>query len=267
MSDSYGSIDKAPDHLKPTAHTTFQKIAFAYAILSDPIRRKRYDTTGSISDTIINTDSFGWSDYYAEQYKDAISGDSIAKFAKQYKGSKEEKNDLLGAYVDCKGEMAKIYSIVMLSQPSEDEERFRVIIDEAIQGGNVEAFEAYTKETKAQKRRRISQYENEGKEAIQYAEKLGIADNLFNKGGSSRSESSLQALIQKNQKDRANFLDKLEAKYTPEPKSKNRKKREAEKDRSEPSEEAFQVATVMLQRKKEGTRKKDSKGYAKQAKN
>ena len=38
--------DKASPEDKDSAHTKFQEIAFAYAILSDQRRRKRYDTTG-----------------------------------------------------------------------------------------------------------------------------------------------------------------------------------------------------------------------------
>src|SRR4051794_23280445 len=39
--------DKATAEEKDEAHRRFQEIAFAYAILSDEKRRKRYDTTGN----------------------------------------------------------------------------------------------------------------------------------------------------------------------------------------------------------------------------
>ena len=38
-------------------------IAFAYAVLSDPARRKRYDETGSTSESIVDSDGFSWTDF------------------------------------------------------------------------------------------------------------------------------------------------------------------------------------------------------------
>jgi DnaJ family protein C protein 9 len=247
---TYIYLDKAPDHLKSTAHTTFQSIAFAYAILSDPVRRKRYDTTGSTSESIVDSDGFSWSDFYSEQYKDAISADAIEKFAKIYKGSDEEKDDLLAAYEKTKGKMHLVYTIVMLSNPAEDEDRFRVIIDEAIELGDVKSYRAYSDETPQQREKRIATHDAEADEAVAYAEELGIADKLFKKGkkgSQSKGEDALKSLILKRQQDRGSFLDNLEAKYAPKAKSKKSKKRVQEyEDEGEPSEEAFQAAAARL---------------------
>lgn len=239
--------DKAPEHLKSEAHTTFQSVAFAYAVLSDPIRRKRYDTTGSTSESIVDSEGFSWSDFYNEQYKDAISDDAIETFARKYKKSNDEKDDVLIAYEKTKGNMVQLYQTVMLSDPTEDEPRFRVIIDAAIKVKDVEAYPAYTKETKAQRKRRIENFNTEGKEAMAYAEKLGVADKLFKKSGQAKGEDALMAMIQKKQKGgmSASFLDQLEAKYAPKPKSSKGKKR-SPPDEDEPSEEAFQAAAARL---------------------
>ncbi|KAB8299989.1 hypothetical protein EYC80_000230 [Monilinia laxa] len=220
--------DKAPEHLKDTSHTKFQEIAFAYAILSDPNRRKRYDRTGSTSESV-DADGFSWTDFYSEQYRDIVTVDAIREFSNVYKGSDEEKDDLLGAYTTFKGQWGKIYQVVMLSDPVEDEERFREIIEDAIKKGDVEEYPVFRNETKASKVRRMKKArEEEEKEAAEAAEKLG-ADKLLK--GSSRDAPAnskkkpkkesgghmddLAAIIQARQASRMNgsFLDGLAAKY------------------------------------------------------
>lgn len=256
-------LDKAPDHLKDTAHTTFQSIAFAYAILSDETRRKRYDTTGSTSESIVDSDGFSWTDFYSEQYRDIISGEAIEKFAKQYRGSDEEKDDLLMAYEKHKGKMDRIYEDVMLSNVTEDDDRFRAIIDAAIASGDVQGYKAYVNESQASKERRIKHANREAEEAMAYAEELGIKDKLFGKSSKGKSkangEDALMALIQKRQEGRGSFLDNLEAKYAAKGKGKAKKgqKRASddadEVDEGEPSEEAFQAAAARLKKPKANT--------------
>jgi DnaJ family protein C protein 9 len=254
--------DKAPDHLKDTAHATFQSIAFAYAILSDSTRRKRYDTTGSTSESIIDSDGFSWSDFYSEQFQDVISVEAIEKFAKQYKGSDEEKDDLLISYQKHKGNMDKVYHEIMLSDPIEDDDRFRAIIDTAIASGDVQGYKAYVNETRASKDRRIKQANREGAEAMAYAEELGVKDKLFRKAANgkpkSNGEDALMALIQKRQVDRGSFLDNLEAKYAAKEKGKAKKGKKRASDEEEaadgePSEEAFQATAARLKKHKADT--------------
>ncbi|KAI1813463.1 DnaJ domain-containing protein [Poronia punctata] len=244
--------DKVAEDKKKEAHEKFQSIAFAYAVLSDPARRKRYDETGSTSESIVDSDGFSWSDFYREQFRDAISNDAIEKFAAAYKGSDEERDDILVAYEEHEGNMDGIYETVMLSDVLKDDERFRKIIDDAIASKDVPAFKAYTKESKKSKQARIKAAKDEGAEAEEYAKELGVHDKLFgNKGGNKKGkkkgspEDDLAALIQRNQSRRADFLDNIAAKYgatTSAPKK--GKKRRAEE--SEPSEEAFEAAAARL---------------------
>ena len=137
----------------------------------------------------------------------------------------------------------------MLSNPLHDEDRFRGYIDNAIKNGEVEAYDAYTKETQKQRNARQARAKRDGKEAEEYAKKLGKYEKLFgdsasksNKKISKKDEGpDLVELIQQRQKGRAEtFLDNLEAKYAVPKKgttkSRNGKKRKAE----EPPEELFQ---------------------------
>jgi DnaJ homolog subfamily C member 9 len=251
------SRDKVPEDKKEEAHAKFQEIAFAYAVLSDPARRKRYDTTGSTAESIVDSEGFNWSDYYRDQFKDSISADAIEKFAEQYKGSDEEKDDLLIAYEQAEGDMDLVYETVMLSDPSQDDERFRQVIDEAIRSKDVPAFKAYTKESKKKREARVKQAKAEANEAESYAQELGVHDKLFgSKGkkgkGKGSSEDALAALISKRQQDRsASFLDHLEEKYGASAKSKGKKSKKRAVE-EEPSEEAFQAAAARLKKPKAG---------------
>ncbi|KAH6647975.1 hypothetical protein BKA67DRAFT_579109 [Truncatella angustata] len=204
------------DAEKEAAKEKFQQVALAYAVLSDSARRKRYDATGDTSETLRGSD-FSWTDFYAEQFRDAVSEDAIKKFADQYKNSDEEKDDILVAYEKHKGNMDRIYEEVMLSNVLEDDERFRGIIDEAVASKDVKAFKAYTNESKKSKDARIKAAKGEAAEAEEYAKELGVHDKLFKnkKGKKSKKDddSDLAALILGRQKSRAGFFDNLEAKY------------------------------------------------------
>ena len=235
--------DKAPEESKAAAHTKFQEIAFAYAILSDSRRRNRYDLTGRTEDSLdLDDDAFDWVSYYREQYKDVITADAIEGFANKYKGSEEERGDVLSWYEKCEGKMTKLYKNVMLSDPADDEERFRAIIDAGTESGEVEAFEAYTEESEGSRKKRVDaarkRKEKEAKEAERHAEDLRIGKDLKKKGKKEKDDGmgELAALIGQRQKGRSdNFLADLEAKYAP----KGRAKAGAKRGMEEPPEEAF----------------------------
>lgn len=237
--------DKAPESEKAAAHTKFQEIAFAHAILSDERRRKRYDVTGRTEESLdLDDDTFDWVSYYREQYKDVVTSAAIDSFADKYKGSDEERRDVLSWFEKCEGKMTKLYKNVMLSDPAEDEERFREMIDAAIESGEVEAFEAYTQESENSRKKRVEaarkRKEKEAREAEKHAEDLGLGENLEKKGNKKGKKDDgmgdLAALIGQRQKGRADgFLADLEAKYAPKGKAKGGAKRGTE----EPPEEAF----------------------------
>lgn len=179
-----------------------------------------------------------------------------------YKGSDEEKDDVLTAYTNAKGKWRSIFEMVILSQPLEDEDRFRKIIDEALETGDVQVYQAYT-ETAAQKAKRRKKQEEEMKseaaEAEEMAKELGVQDALFEEGKmgkkKAKNEDALAALISQRGKSRMDDLVAgLEAKYAPKPKVKTGmkgKKRAEEEMGQEPSEEAFQAAAKRMHERKE----------------
>ena len=253
---AYKLSDKAPPDAKDTAHTKFQEIAFAYAILSDKRRRKRYDTTGNTSESLdLEDDDFNWTDFFRAQWADTVTSNTIGSFKEKYQGSDEERNDVLVAYTQAKGKLNFVFSHVMLSSPLHDEDRFRGYIDTAIKDGVVVAYDSYTKESQKQRNQRQTKAKREAKEAEEHAKKLGKYDSIFgddaSKPGSSKKDKGpdLVELIQQRQKGRADtFLDDLEARYAAPKKdtakSRNGKKRKVE----EPPEELFQTNRQKMQK-------------------
>ena len=247
------STDKASPENKDAANKQFQEIAFAYAILSDERRRKRYDATGNTSETLdLDDDDFNWTDFFRDQYANVLNGEALDKFKKDYQGSEEERQDLLAAFETHEGDMDDVYEEIMCSNILDDDKRFRRIIDHAIAAGEVEGFKTYTGETKASKRRRVDLAKGEEKEAMELADELGVKEKLFGNGSSKKKknrkkddEASLAAIIQQRQKARGeNFLDNLEAKYGGGKKSKRMV--------GEPPEEAFQKTGEKLKKRRTG---------------
>ena len=231
--------DKASPDDKEEAHTRFQEVAFAYAVLSDERRRKRYDTTGNTAESLdLDDDDFNWTDFFREQSAAMVDGATIEKIKKEYQGSEEETGDVLAAYEEFEGDMDAVYEQIMCSNVIEDDKRFRTIIDQANKTGQVQSHATYTEESKKSRKQRVERARTEADEAMELAEELGVKDKLFGNGTSKSSkkggdEDALKALIQQRQKGRAdNFLDNLEAKYGGGGKTKRKG--------GEPPEEAFQ---------------------------
>lgn len=169
---------------------------------------------------------------------------------------------MLVAYEKHKGNMDAVYETVMLSNVLEDDERFRGIIDAAIESGDVKAFKKYIGESEAKRAARMAEARGEAGEAEEYARELGVHDKLFGgekgapkgkakgkakgKGAKDNSEDALAALITSRQKERGDaFLDQLAEKYGASAGSKKAKKGKQAMD-NEPDEEAFQAAAARL---------------------
>lgn len=246
--------DKAADGEKEAANKKFQEIAFAYAILSDDRRRKRYDLTGSTAESLEDDEDFDWLSFYRGQFENIINDEAINKLSNEYKGSDEERTDLLKAYTRYKGRLEQIYESVLLSDILVDDDRYREILDDAISKGEIESYPAYEKETdetrlKAKKAAKKSRDDFDKRQAAEEAKakKLGkTSGKPKSKKSGGGDMSDLAALIQQRQKSRAGgFFDHLEAKYAP--KSKGNKRATP---MEEPPEEAFQATAARAKKRK-----------------
>ena len=177
-------------------------------------------------------------------------------FKSTYQNSEEERRDVLKTYTAFKGKMNGVFRMVMLSNPLDDEERFRGYIDQAIKEGEVKGHDAYVNESKKTRDERCRRARKEAKEAEEHAKESGIHESIFGPGdgkpkksGKGDSESALADLIQQRHKAQSsNFLDDLTAKYAGGKKGANKGKKRSREDA--PSEEAFQKTAERLKRRK-----------------
>ncbi|KAJ1308966.1 hypothetical protein OPQ81_004649 [Rhizoctonia solani] len=214
---------------KAAASLKFQQIGFAYTILSDESRRKRYDATGSTDSNIPNLaeGEDAWEHYFKEMF-DTVTRERLDEMRQAYQGSEEERSDLRAAYLSGNGSINHIMSEIPHST-YEDEARFVATINEMIDSGELQVLDAWKTEIqdkKAQNARR-KRGEKEAKEAEEAARELGVWDEFYGSGkvgkrrGKGKSQtnaedndSALRALIQSKAKKLDGFLDSLAEKYT-----------------------------------------------------
>lgn len=269
------STDKAPLDQAEAANKKFQEIAFAYAILSDERRRRRYDQTGNTSESLdLEDDDFDWINYYKEQFSGMVDTNAIEKLKAEYQGSEDERRDLLEAFEKFKGSMNQIFNHVMLSSVLDDEERFRGVIDKAITDGEAHPWPKYVNETEKAIKARRKRALKEAEEAKELAEELEIDVGVNGEGGEGDEgktktrkkaqkakkkkpdESDLAALIQQKHSKSSSFLDKLEAKYAQENGVGSGKKGKKRPTEDEPPEEAFAAVGARLKESKQAKKRK-----------
>ena len=151
----------------------------------------------------------------------------------------------------------------MLSNPLDDDDRFRSIINQAVRDGEATDWPKLSKEPVKKRAQRLAHAKKEAQEAAELAKELGLEAKLYGNGTSNggkrkkkpQDDDDLMALIQQRQKDRAaNFIADLEAKYTRSPKAAKGKKIRPKED--EPSEAAFR-ATADGKRRTRPRKEKD----------
>ena len=209
--------DRAQDDADKDNRTTkFQVLSQVYEVLSDSEKRAVYDETGTLLDDadILSADK-NWEHYWRLLFK-KISKKDIEEFEQDYKGSDEEKEAILGFYVQFEGDMDEIMANVMCAT-HEDEERIRGVIERSIDAGDVEEYLPFN-ENKAKKRKRARQAKREEKEAEQHAKDIGLD-----------ASGGLEALILKRNAERGkefdSLLSDLEAKYAKKPAKKSAAKK------------------------------------------
>ncbi|KAG9105038.1 hypothetical protein FRC06_000011 [Ceratobasidium sp. 370] len=251
----------ASEEAKASASATFQQIGFAYAVLSDTGRRKRYDATGSadpgIDDLADGEDA--WERYFQEMF-DVVTRERLDEMRRAYQGSDEERSDLRAAYLAGNGSIEHIMDAIPHST-YEDEPRLVALVNDMITTGELQrlvSWAAAVKNTKAQNARR-KRGEKEAEEAEEAARELGVWDEFYGTGkvgkrkgkgkgkGTAHStsngdpegedHSALKALIQSKAKKMDGFLDSLAEKYASASKPTSKKGAGRGRKRSAPAEE------------------------------
>lgn len=84
-----------------------------------------------------------------------VTEERLDAFHNEYRGSKEEKAELLRLYAAHKGAMKTVFDFLMCSDPDLDSHRFMDAIDAATDAGDVEPYSAYTKWKKKVEKREL----------------------------------------------------------------------------------------------------------------
>ncbi|KAI9247205.1 hypothetical protein BDA99DRAFT_526369 [Phascolomyces articulosus] len=232
---------------KQAATEQFQQLGLAYSILSDPAKKSHYDLTGNISQDDSLKGDKSWNDYFKELWDGVVNKETIEKFAAEYKGSEEERKDVLKRYEECKGDMDNILTFIECSN-AKDGERFTKMIQKAIDEGQVVLYPSFykTTTTKAHQIRIKKEEQNEKKwEANEKKKKKKQKAN----DDDDISSDGLLAMIKARQKDRAARLDALADKIA-EKEGLNNNQQEYDG----PSEDEFQriQAEMLSKRKRSG---------------
>lgn len=197
--------DRAPED--PQATEKFQVLGKLYAVLSDKEQRAVYDEQGVVDE---ESDALSqdrcWEDYWRLLFP-KITVQDILEFEKKYKGSDEERQDLIQLYTQHQGDMDAITGSAMCCS-QEDEPRICSIIQAAIDSGEVKAFKSFTQETEKKKRARRKRADRERQEAEEMQKEMGLGDE----------DDSLVMMLKQRQQSREknfnSFLSDLEAKYS-----------------------------------------------------
>ena len=209
---------------KETAHVEFQRIGFAYAVLSDEKRKKTYDATGSTAESAFaDADEMGWEAYFETLFT-RIDRGALDADKKKYQGSEDEKEDLIEAYKAEKGSLPAILEHIPHAT-HDDEERLISVVNGLIANGELESTKKWTSTSgdKKAKEKRKKGAAKQAKEAEEAAKELGVWDEFYGTGKKGKrkadsekdggNEDGLQALILQRQRQRSGALDSLADKY------------------------------------------------------
>ena len=122
----------------------FQALSAVHSILSDPAKRKVYDDVGSLDNDDMSDDFDSWYQYFRNLFP-TITVTDIDNFVTKYRGSEEEKVDILELYDRFDGDLFMMHNYIMCSDDDEAEQRICDLIDEAIKQQTVSLKSTYKK--------------------------------------------------------------------------------------------------------------------------
>jgi len=133
--------DKAGD--APAATAKFQALSFIHAILSDKERRSEYDRTGEVEEEEGGggVGAAVWADYWRAMFP-TVSQAQVDQALAEYRGSTDERADVVRVYEGCGGEMGDMLECIIGAR-EEDVGRYVAIVHAALDSGEAEPMPAF----------------------------------------------------------------------------------------------------------------------------
>ena len=126
----------------------FQALGFIHSLLSDASRRAQYDRSGRLGDVddegVDDVAAGAWYDYWRDFFA-PVTEEAVIAFEKSYRGSDEERADVLRSYESHRGDLDGVMSDIMCST-EDDASRFVKIIQKAIRADEVKAHKRFINE-------------------------------------------------------------------------------------------------------------------------
>eukprot|EP00186_Timspurckia_oligopyrenoides_P004642 CAMPEP_0182449980 /NCGR_PEP_ID=MMETSP1172-20130603/38089_1 /TAXON_ID=708627 /ORGANISM="Timspurckia oligopyrenoides, Strain CCMP3278" /LENGTH=266 /DNA_ID=CAMNT_0024647427 /DNA_START=119 /DNA_END=919 /DNA_ORIENTATION=+ len=212
--------DKSSDH---NATEKFQQLQRVYETLADDEKRKLYDESGCVWDDPDSENLFSGKSfeqlysYFRSMYKKIDTSD-IESYRDQYRGGKDEEEDIMDFYSRYNGKVSRIIDYIPYSEES-DLQRFVELIDSLVEAKKLEKMSEYTKSRKDLLKRAKQRPQNvkpEPKEVSSNEKhKFAGADNAL--------VLAIEARNQQREQQMDSFFDSLAAKYAPKKRQKNNK--------------------------------------------
>lgn len=120
----------------------FQAISAAHSILSNTEKKKLYDETGNLESEDTGDDFDFWKSYFNTLFP-KVTAASIEEFSSQYRGSDEEREDVIRVYLRFEGDFTKMMECIMCAEEG-DEERIFKLVDCAIAASTVQEYSKYS---------------------------------------------------------------------------------------------------------------------------
>lgn len=175
---------------KAKATKIFQTLSKVHFILSDEEKRKFYDTTGLVDKEDALEEGADWEEYFRALFPKVTVKD-IDDFFSKYLGSEDEKEDIKKWYNKFEGDMDKISQCLI----GFDEDRTRQLIENLIEEGELEAFDAFTSESASKREKRKKKAEKEAKAAKKARQELKTKQEDLAMAIQSRSKSNFDSMI------------------------------------------------------------------------
>ena len=225
----------------------FQALSAVHSILSDPSKRKIYDDVGSLDSDDMSDDFDTWYQYFRNLFPTITVAD-IDNFVTKYRGSEEEKVDILELYERFDGDLFLMHNYIMCSDDDEAEQRICDLIDEAVKQQEVPLKSTY-------KKMKATFISNNAKRVAKRKKTTSSSSSSSSKANAKGDDlADLAAQITRQQAGRSAGMATLFAKYGGG---------DIDGEEEDISEEAFQAARKKLASNKDKGKVKKSTGSKK----